>query len=87
LQESISTVVEELENSVLDYMLYYVLVRSESADKMQYKVLADLLDTLINSKTRVASAQRKNRPESSSPEKLKLRNPQKATGSAKDETD
>ena len=37
-------------------MLYYVLVRSESAEKMQYKVLVDLLDTLINSKTRVASA-------------------------------
>lgn len=31
----------------------------------------------------MASAQRKNRPESSSPEKLKLRNPQKATGSGK----
>ena len=56
LQESISTVNEDLESSVLDYMLYYVLVRSESADKMQYKVLVDLLDTLINSKTRVASA-------------------------------
>ena len=68
---------EDLENSVLDYMLYYVLVRSESADKMQYKVLVDLLDMLINSKTRVASAQRKNRPESSSPEKLKMRNPPK----------
>ena len=74
---------EDLESSVLDYMLYYVLVRSESAEKMQYKVLVDLLDTLINSKTRVASAQRKNRPESSSPEKLKMRNPQKAGGSGK----
>jgi len=36
-------------------MLYYVLVRSESAEKMQYKVLIDLLDQLINTK-RVASA-------------------------------
>ena len=73
---------EELESSVLDYMLYYVLVRSDSSDKMQYKVLIDLLDTLINTKQRVASANRKNRPESSSPEKLKMRNPIKA-GSGK----
>ena len=77
LQEAISTVNEDLEASVLDYMLYYVLVRSQSADKMQYKVLIDLLDSLINTQPRVASANRKNRPESSSPEKLKLRNPQK----------
>ena len=82
LQEAISTVNEELESGVLDYMLYYVLVRSESSEKMQYKVLVDLLDVLINSKARVASAQRKNRPESSSPEKLKMRNPQKVTGSS-----
>ena len=66
---------EDLETSVLDYMLYYVLMRSESSEKMQYKVLIDLLDTLINTKQRVASANRKNRPESSSPEKLKMRNP------------
>ena len=78
LQEAISTVNEELESGVLDYMLYYVLVRSESAEKMQYKALIDLLEDLINSKSRVASASRKNRPESSSPEKLKMRNPQMA---------
>ena len=83
LQESISMVKEDLETSVLDYMLYYVLIRSESSEKMQYKVLIDLLDTLINTKQRVASANRKNRPESSSPEKLKMRNPQKAGSSKK----
>jgi len=50
---------------------------------MQYKQLIDLLDQLIQSQSRVASAQRKNRPESSSPEKLKMRNLQKASGSGK----
>ena len=63
-------------------MLYYVLVRSEGPEKMQYKVLVELLDQLIQSQSRVASAQRKNRPESSSPEKLKMRNPQKAGNSS-----
>ena len=71
---------EELETSVLDYMLYYVLVRSESPELMQYNLLVDLLDNLIQTQSRAASAQRKNRPESSSPEKLKMRNPQKAAG-------
>jgi len=41
---------------VLEYMLYFVLMRSQSAEKMQYKVLVDLLDQLINSQSRVASA-------------------------------
>ena len=68
---------EELEASVLDYMLYYVLVRSESPESMQYNLLVELLDNLIQTQSRAASAQRKNRPESSSPEKLKMRNPQK----------
>ena len=40
---------EELESSVLDYMLYYVFIRSESAEKMQYKELITLLDNLIQS--------------------------------------
>lgn len=75
---------EDLETSVLDYMLYYVLVRSESPELMQYNLLVKLLDTLIQTQSRAASAQRKNRPESSSPEKLKMRNPQKtAQGSGK----
>lgn len=77
LQEAISTVNEDLEVAVLDYMLYYVLVRSESPELMQYNLLVELVDNLIQTQSRAASAQRKNRPESSSPEKLKMRNPQK----------
>ena len=49
---------------------------------MQYKSLIELLDSLIDKKARVPSAKR-NRPESSSPEKLKMRNPTKVTGSSK----
>ena len=75
LHEAISTVNEELESTVLDYMLYYVFVRSESHEKMQYNLLIELLDSLVQNQSRTQSAQRKNRPESSSPEKLKKRNP------------
>ena len=63
-------------------MLYYVLVRSESPELMQYNLLIELLDNLIGQQSRAASAQRKNRPESSSPEKLKMRNPGKAAQSS-----
>ena len=61
-------------------MLYYVLVRSQSPELMQYNLLVELLDNMIQGQSRATSAQRKNRPESSSPEKLKLRNPQKIAG-------
>ena len=49
---------------------------------MQYNLLIELLDNLIGQQSRAASAQRKNRPESSSPEKLKMRNPGKAAQSS-----
>lgn len=32
---------------MLDYMLYYVLVRSEDIDNMRYNCLIELLDALI----------------------------------------
>ena len=38
---------EELETSILDYMLFYVYVRSKNYEKLQYKNLINLLDTLI----------------------------------------
>lgn len=52
LQEAINSVNEDLEPAVLDYMLYYVLVRSESAERMEYKNLINLLDSLIDSQSR-----------------------------------
>lgn len=44
LYESISSVNEDLEGNILDYMLYYVFVRSQAPDRMDYKVLIDMLD-------------------------------------------
>ena len=47
LIEAIISVHEELDRSVLDYMLYYVFLRSQSHDKMQYKYLITLLENII----------------------------------------
>lgn len=44
LHEAIFTVNEELEPSILDYMLYFVYVRSEDHESMQYKHLVELID-------------------------------------------
>lgn len=44
---------------------------------MEYKVLIKLINDGLEQQKRVQSANKKNRPESSSPEKLKLRNPDK----------
>lgn len=51
LIEAIVTVNEDLEKSVLDYMLYYVIIRSENHDEMQYKHLIDLVETLMKQKS------------------------------------
>jgi sRNA-binding regulator protein Hfq len=72
--EAISTVKEDIEGNVLNYMLYFVMVRSQDFDNMEYKHLISLLDALLENQSRVQSTTRKNRPESSSPEKLKMRN-------------
>ena len=37
---------EELEPNIMDYMLFYVLVRSESHEQMQYKHLIEMLDQI-----------------------------------------
>ena len=54
---------------------------------MQYKHLVDLIDQMDQvNKNRVQSADRKNRPESASPETMKRRNQQaKSNGSQKEE--
>ena len=78
LHEAITSVNEDLEGSVLDYMLFYIFSRSENQDNMCYRVLLDLLDSQLELKARSSSATRRYRPESSSPDKLKIRNAQKA---------
>lgn len=87
LHEAISTVDEDLDVSVLNYMLYYVLIRSVDHENMQYQYLISLLDSLIQTQSRSQSASRKNRPESSSPDKLKLRNKAKSNLSQADKDD
>jgi hypothetical protein len=47
LQEAILSVDDDLDDHVLDYMLYYVYARNEHADKFEYKVLLSLLDEEI----------------------------------------
>ena len=57
---------------------------------MEYKVLIKLINDGLEKQKRVQSANKKNRPESSSPEKLKLRNPDlqhKAKAEIEDEVD
>jgi hypothetical protein len=75
LREAISSFDEDLEETLLDYILYYVFIRSASPDRMEYSVLIKLINDGLEQSKRVQSANKKNRPESSSPEKLKLRNP------------
>lgn len=75
LKETIVAYDEEIESDLVDYALFYVFARSSSPDRMEYPVLIKLVADGLEQKQRVQSAQKKNRPESSSPEKLKQRNP------------
>ena len=84
VSEAIVSTDEEVEGKVLDYMLYYVFARSQSADRMEYKTLIGMLDEQLQARERAQSAQRKTRPESSSPEKIKARNPGKQQAPAGD---
>jgi hypothetical protein len=71
VKEAIASVDEDCDEHLMDWMLYYVYSRSEHVEKMEYKVLINMLDEAIK-KDRVQSAKR--RPESSNPEKLKQHN-------------
>jgi hypothetical protein len=56
LQEAILSVEDDLDDHLLDYMLYYVYARNEHAEKFEYKVLLSLLDEEI-------APQKKKKPE------------------------
>lgn len=47
IMEAITTVKEDIDENILNYLLYYVLLRSQDFDNMQYKHLIDLVDSLI----------------------------------------
>ena len=71
VKEAIASVDEDCNEHLMDWMLYYVYSRSEHVEKMEYKVLINMLDEAVK-KERVQSAKR--RPESSNPEKIKQHN-------------
>jgi len=63
------------DEAIIDYLLYYCYIRSQSDDKMEYKHIITLLTESAHLQERASGDKRKPRPESSSPEKLKKRNP------------
>lgn len=73
VREAIISVDEEIDDHLMDWMLYYVYSRSEHVDRMEYKVLITMLDEAIKH----GAQQAKKRPESSGPDKIKQHNPPK----------
>lgn len=55
-------------------MIYYVYQKSSDEENLVVKPLIDMLSEVMEKQARAQSASRKSRPESSSPEKLKMRN-------------
>ena len=47
LKEAISSVDEDLNEDLMDYLLYYVYIRSDSADLMQYKNIIQMLEDAV----------------------------------------
>lgn len=76
LREAILSLDEECDQHVLDYMLWYVYVRSESVKQLEYRVLVTMIEE---------QAKAKARPESSSPDKIKQRNKAPEPASSGDE--
>ena len=50
LREAILSVEEDLDNHILDYMLFYVYVRNESVERFQYMSLIKMLEEQVLSK-------------------------------------
>ena len=44
LFEAIKAIDENCDDSVVDYMLYYVYVRSQDAENLEYKTLIEMLE-------------------------------------------
>ena len=79
LKECFVTLDIDIDEDLMDYVLFIVYSKSESLDKLKYQALFDLIDgKLTAGQLSVASDnQSRKRPESSSPEKLKARNKDK----------
>ena len=76
-RESFSTLDIQMDDELLDFILYIVYQKSESLEKMRYSVLFELIDGKLPGLNSTASEGGRKRPESSSPEKLKARNKEK----------
>lgn len=70
VREAILSVLDDIEDEMIDWMLFYVYSRSDNVDMMEYKVLVSMLDETTKKSERLSSAKPK-RPESSSPDKIK----------------
>ena len=86
LYEALKAVDVNADQVVIDYMLYYVYVRCLDTENLMVDTLIDMLNEAIKKQARAQSASRKSRPESSSPEKIKMRNVHKQAVNA-DEND
>ena len=71
-REAIASVLEDIDDHLMDWMLYYIYARSEHVDRMEYKVLISMIEE-AQKKERLSSAKQR-RPESSNLEKIKERN-------------
>lgn len=50
LREAILSVEDDLDNHILDYMLFYVYVRNKTADRYEYKPLIKMLEEHVPNK-------------------------------------
>lgn len=80
IKEAFTTLDIQIEQDLLDYIIYVIYQKSESSSKMKYGSLIDLIEgKLVQGQLSNSSdnQQTRKRPESSSPEKLKARNKDK----------
>lgn len=72
--------IDDLSPDLLDYLVYATYAKSDNhSHGLKYDSLFDLISSSGNAAGVTASGQKRSRPESSSPEKLKARNNNKAT--------
>ena len=82
IKESFETLDLNVDNDLLDYIMFIIYQKSESIEKMNYKAIFDIIEGKLsqlsgNSSGDPNSTAKRKRPESSSPPKLKDRNKDK----------
>lgn len=79
-RESFVNLEIDIDDELMDFVLYVIYQKSESIDKLRYSVLFEMLDGKLPGLNATSSEGGRKRPESSSPEKLKARNKEKFSG-------